>query len=84
VAHPKNLNNSIIGVFCETLNNFSTVIVFQSFKSGYVIFVMLIRMLAEAYRPTNLHGFHISRILSCQLKILSAKSCNVQKKFYNL
>jgi len=25
VAHPKNLNNSIIGLFCATLNNFSTV-----------------------------------------------------------
>jgi len=34
VAHPKNLNNSIIGLFCETLNIFSAVIVFCSFKSG--------------------------------------------------
>jgi len=24
VAHPKNLNNSIIRLFCEALNNFST------------------------------------------------------------
>jgi len=33
VAHPKNLNNLIVGLFCETLNNFSIVLVFGGFKS---------------------------------------------------
>ena len=34
MTHPKNLYNSIIGLFCESLINFSTVIVFRGFKSG--------------------------------------------------
>jgi len=34
VAYLKNLNNSIISLFCETLNNFSMVLVFGGFKSG--------------------------------------------------
>jgi hypothetical protein len=34
VTHPKNLNNSIIGIFCETLKNFSKVIVFHGFNSS--------------------------------------------------
>ena len=41
VAHPKNLNNSIICLFFESLNIFSMVIVFHNFKSGVLIFVML-------------------------------------------
>jgi len=45
-------------------------------------FVMLILdMLAEVYRLSNLHEFQISRILSCQPKILSVNSCNVKKSF---
>jgi hypothetical protein len=32
--HPKNLDNSIIGLFCETLNKFSTILVFSLFISG--------------------------------------------------
>jgi len=63
------------------------ILVFGGFKSGIrdLIFVMLIlSMLVEAYRPSNLHGFEISCILSCQLKILLVNSCTVQKKFNNL
>jgi len=38
VAHPKNLNNSIIDLFYDTLNNFSTVLIFGGFKSGILDF----------------------------------------------
>jgi len=34
VVHPKKLNYSIICLFYESLNNFSTFIVFRDFKSG--------------------------------------------------
>ena len=53
-----------IGLFCETFNNFSTVIVFRGFKSGIRDFCNAYTHVPEACRLMNLHEFQISRILS--------------------
>jgi len=41
MVHSKNLDNSIIGLFCENLNNFSTILAFDGLKNGIRDFVCL-------------------------------------------
>jgi len=46
--------------------------------------MLILDILAEAYRPSNLHGFQIFCILFCQLKILSVNnSCSTKKVSYS-
>ena len=41
MVHSKNLDNLIIGLFCENLNNFSTILAFGGLKNGIRDFVCL-------------------------------------------
>ena len=54
----------------KILNNFVTVLVFDGSNSSKhdFYFMLILGWLAEVYIPSNLWGFHITLILSCQLK----------------